>query len=115
MTMHIEHPDSWPASNIAQVSGLAAGFDTFTPTANVAYRLTVRGQDAASGTPTNAWLDELTVVSYSGTVTINVLHSSTLVGTPGARTWSNNAGALKLVVATGTTWYLDIAFLRFPA
>lgn len=100
----------------AQVNGGAIGFNVFTPTADVAYRLFVRGQDAASGAPSNGWLDELTVVKYAGTVTINVLHSTTLVGAPGARTWSDDGGgALKLVVANGTTWYIDVVVIRFPA
>jgi hypothetical protein len=101
---------------LAQASGAAAGFNVLSPTANCAYRVVLRGQDSATGTPTNAFLDELTVVSYGATAAFNVLHSTTLVGTPGARTYSNNSGALKIALANGTVWYVDVTVIsRFPA
>ena len=99
---------------LAQVSGIGAGFDVFTPTANCAYYLVIRGQDAASGSPSNAFLDILTL-DVVGTWAPTVLSSTTLVGTPGARTWSKNSNALKVAVASGTTWYLDVTIIRFPA
>ena len=99
---------------LAQVSGGAMGFDVFTPTANATYYLILRGQDAASGAPTNGFVDVLIVLG-AATVTWTVLSSTTVVGTPGARTYCNNFGVLNLAVATGTTWYVDMTLLRFPA
>jgi hypothetical protein len=96
------------------VSGIAAGFDVFTPTTNATYHLVVRGQDAATGAATNAWVDVLVIHAATGWAPA-VISSTTTVGTPGARTWSNNTGALKVVVATGTTWYVDVSLVYFPA
>ncbi len=43
------------------------------------------------------------------------LTATDTVGTPGARTYSKNASALKVVIGSGTTWYLDVVVVRFPA
>jgi len=99
---------------LAQVSGAAMGFNIFTPTTDCAYHLVIRGQDVATGSPSNAFLDTIELQAVAGW-THTVLHSTTLVGTPGARTYSNNTGALKVVVGSGTTWYIDVVVLRFPA
>lgn len=99
---------------LAQVSGIAAGFNLFTPTANATYHLVIRGQDAATGAPTNAFVDVICITAIAGWAHA-VVTSTTTAGTPGARTYSNNAGSLKIVVATGGTWYIDIALTRFPA
>lgn len=99
---------------LAQVSGVAAGFDLFTPTSGATYYLVIRGQDAATGTPTNSFID-VVIVQSNGTVTPVTISSTTMLGTPGARTYSNNGGALKVALASGVTWYLDLAVLRFPA
>lgn len=101
------------AGSLAQASGLSAGFDLFTPTTNCTYWLCLRGQDVASGAPTNAFLDVLQLTASTGWAP-SATQTNTF-GTPGARTYSNNAGALKIVVATGTTWYIDVYLLRFPA
>jgi hypothetical protein len=98
----------------AQLSGLSAGFDLFTPTQNATYYLIVRGQDAASGAPSNGFVDVLLAYS-TGTVVPTVITSTTFVGTPGARTYSNNSGALKIALANGITWYIDMITLKFPA
>jgi hypothetical protein len=100
---------------LAQASGLGAGFNVFTPTANATYRLVIRGQDVASGAATNAWVDVVVIHAAAGWAPVTVT-STTTIGAPGARTYSNNAGAFKHVNATGgTTWYIDIALTRFPA
>lgn len=88
-------------------SGAALGFEILQPLPNVMYEVTVFGKDA-SGTPTNGFIDKLTV--YGGVAaTFTVLSSTTLVGAPGARTYSNSAGKLNLAVASGATWYIDLA------
>lgn len=95
------------------LTGSGAGFDLFTPTQNATYYLILRGQDVASGAPSNGFVDVLVLIS-NGTVTPTVISSTTVVGTPGARTYSNNAGKLKIAVASGTTWYVDAMYFRFP-
>ncbi len=92
-----------------QYSGPALGFDTFTPTNGVMYDIIVFGKDA-TGIPANAYIDKLTVFGAAA-VTWTVLSSTTLVGAPAARTYSNNAGKLKIAHAAGATWYADIAYI----
>lgn len=99
---------------LAQVSGSAVGFDLFTPTANCTYLLAIRVQDAATGAPTNCTTD-LVVVTTVGTWVPTKMAASVTTGTC-ATTYSKNSSALKLAVATGTTWYVDVVILaRFPA
>lgn len=95
----------------AQITTIAAGSDLFTPTTGVMYSIKVFGKDISSGAPTNSFVDEIIVYS-NGTVTITVLHSTTTNGAPGARTYSNNGGALKLAIGSGVTWYIDLVVLR---
>lgn len=99
---------------LAQVSGIGAGFNIFTPTADCTYQLVVRGQDAATGAPTNAFLD-LVEITATGAGWAPVATAVNTFGAPGARTYTNNAGALKVVIPTGTTWYIDVVVIRFPA
>ena len=99
---------------LAQVSGAAVGFDLFTPTTNANYWLVIRGQDTATGAPTNSFLD-IVELQTSTTWVITAITSTTQVGTPGARTYSKNSSAFKVVVANGTTWYIDVVVIRFPA
>lgn len=99
---------------LGQVSGMAAGFNIFTPTTDATYQLVIRGQDAASGTPANAFVDVVDVTA-TGAGWVPASTQTNTLGTPGARTYSNNTGALKIVVANGTTWYLDVVVMRFPA
>lgn len=102
------------AGALAQVSGAAAGFDVFTPTANCTYLLSVRVQDVATGAPTNAAHD-LLLLTVTGTWTVTTINHTATVGTC-ATTWTKNASAVKLAVATGVTWYVDVVVLaRFPA
>lgn len=92
---------------VISISGAAIGFDIFQPVVGVMYHLLIFGKDAAS--PSNGFIDEITCMNPAAAVTKTVLHSTTLVGAPGARTYSDNAGKLKIAVASGATWYLDIA------
>lgn len=95
----------------------ALGSDLWNPgtTPNI-YKVTIVSKDTADGTiPNNAFMDELTCyVTVAGPPTVNftVRTSWTIIGTPGARTYSNNNGALKLAIATGTTWYVDLFIVK---
>lgn len=100
---------------IAQVSGINAGFDLFTPVANLTYHLLVAGKDAADGTgPSNAFLDEIVFNATAG-YTVTTWHSGNVLGTPGARTYTNNAGKLHIAIANGSTWYIDMMSIRFAS
>lgn len=100
---------------LAQVSGLSAGFNIFTPTANLNYHLVISGKDASDGnTPSNAFIDVVDLNGAAGFTPVASVSANTL-GTPGARTYSNATGALKIVVASGTTWYVDVAVTRFAS
>lgn len=100
---------------IAQVSGIGAGFNLFAPTAGLNYRLVISGKDAADGAaPTNAFIDVLQLNGTLGWVP-TVLSSTNTLGAPGARTYTNNAASLKIAVATGITWYVDVIVERFAS
>ena len=99
---------------LAQVSGGAMGFNIFTPTADCTYQLIIRGQDAATGTPTNAF-EDLVEITAAGAGWAPVATAVNTFGAPGARTYANTLGALSVAVATGATWYIDVIVLRFPA
>lgn len=100
---------------LAQVSGGGAGFDIFTPQANVQYELRIAGKDVTNGNaPNNSYIDTVPICKNGPTVQIGTITSRTVVGAPGARTYSNNAGKLKVAHASGTTWYVDVAITRFP-
>lgn len=101
--------------SIAQVSGNGAlGFNIFTPTTDATYYLVIRGQDAASGSPTNAFLDVVELTAIAG-FAVTALGSTNTAGTPGARTYANATGALKITIALGGTYYIDVLSLRFPS
>lgn len=100
---------------IAQVSGNgAAGFNVFTPTTNATYYLVIRGQDVATGAPAAAFLDVVELTAVTGWAPTAVSSTNT-VGTPGARTYANATGAFKITIAGASTYYIDLAIIRFPA
>jgi hypothetical protein len=100
---------------LAQVSGAALGFDLFTPTANCTYLLAIRVQNVATSNPSHCTVDLVTLTTVGTWAPTKMVASVTNVGTC-ATTYTNNSGALKLAVATGTTWYADVSILaRFPA
>lgn len=99
---------------IAQVSGANIGFDLFSPASNATYHLVIRGQDATNGAPSSAFVDLVEITNVGGWAPL-VTASKNTFGSPGARTYTNNAGALHLAVANGATWYIDITLIRFPA
>lgn len=98
-----------------QVSGSGAGFNLFTPVANLTYLLTIAGKDAADGNaPSNAFEDVVAVNATSGFTPLTVT-SKDVLGTPGARTYSDSTGAFHIVIASGTTWYIDVSSTRFAS
>jgi len=73
----------------------------------------VSGKDASDGgSPSNAFID---IVVFQGQATLApvAVSSTPTIGTPGARTYSNNTGSLKIAIATGATWYIDTRVIRF--
>ncbi len=112
---------AWKTGNIqggglAQQSGLAAGFSIFTPSSDAGvYRLLITGKDASTGgTPSNVWYDEVVLVPTAGWAPV-VVSSTTVVGTPGGRTYTNSTGALQVAVASGTVWYVDVCLVKFDS
>jgi hypothetical protein len=98
---------------LAQQSGPAAGFNILTPSNNSTYYLLISGKDVADGSgPSNAFLDVIVFGSQAGW-THAVLSSTTVKGTPGARTYLNAAGNLRIVVGNGATWYIDVKLFKF--
>ena len=99
---------------LAQQTGVGAvGFNIFTPASNVAYDLLISIKDAADGSPpTNACLDNVRLLNIAGWAPV-VVTSSAVAGALGARTYSNNVGVLKVVVAGAGTVYVDIADTKF--
>jgi hypothetical protein len=100
-----------------QVSGNNIGFDLFTPTANLTYRLLIAGKDVTDGNPpNNAFIDEVVFNATGGGWTVPTpWHSQTVVGAPGARTYTNATGKLHIAIANGITWYIDIVSIKFAS
>lgn len=101
---------------LAQQSGGAVGFNILTPTADYgSYLVLVAGKDAATGgAPSNAWLDQVVFNATSGWAP-TAISSTTTLGSPGARTYSNATGTLHLAVASGTTWYVDLFITKLDS
>lgn len=98
----------------AQQSIVSTGANIFTPVSGT-YFLIISGKDAADGSaPSNAFCDTVIVTAQVALVPINV-NDSTTIGAPGARTYSNNSGALKLAVATGSTWRIDLYVIKLAS
>ncbi len=102
---------------IAQQSGLGAGFNIFTPVADYGtYVLLVAGKDAPTGSaPSNGFIDTVVFNCLATTFTPAVAWSATTVGAPGARTYTNSTGTLRVAIATGTTWYVDLWITKVDA
>jgi hypothetical protein len=97
----------------AQVNGNAVGFNIVTLAGAFQYRIVISGKDASDGSaPANTFLDVVVLNAGAAWVPITV-SSTTVKGAPGARTYSNNIGVLKIVIASGTTWYIDSIVTRF--
>jgi hypothetical protein len=99
---------------IEQRSGPAAGFDIFPMGDSLSYYLIISGQDVADGTSTESYIDVVVARDNGGVLTHAVHHSTSLNGSPGARTYSLNSGNLYVAHASGTTWYIDVFSVRFP-
>lgn len=102
---------------VAQQSGLGAGFNIFTPASDYGqYAITVSGKDAATGlAPSNAFVDKITLNALAGTFSVATAWSTNTVGSPGSRTYTNATGALRVAVASGTTWYVDLFITKMDA
>lgn len=84
-----------------------------TPTNLSQYYLVISGKDTTDGTTySNAFVD---VVAFGAIAswTPHVISSTTTVGAPGARTYTNSTGTLKVAIASGTTWWIDLIDLKF--
>jgi len=97
-----------------QQFGTGSGFNFFTPTGNgAAYYLIINGKDVADGTsPNNSFMDVMIFQNQASPV-YNVITSTTTKGSPGARTYSTNAGSVRIAIANGTNWYVDTAATKF--
>lgn len=103
-------------TGLGQVSGNAAGFNLFTPTAYLTYRLLIAGKDAADGNfPSNAFIDEVVFNATPGWTVPTPWHSQSVLGTPGGRTYTNATGAFHIALASGSTWYIDVVSIRFAS
>jgi hypothetical protein len=98
---------------ITQQFGTGSGFNFFTPVGSgSAYQLIINGKDTADGTtPSNAFMD-IVVFQNQPSPIYNVLVSTVTAGAPGARTYSTDAGNVRIAVASGTNWYVDAAVTK---
>jgi hypothetical protein len=101
---------------IAQVSGTNAGFNLFTPTLNLSYYLVIAGKNVADGSPPTVAFEDVIVFNAAAGWAPVVLSSSSVVGAPGARTYTNSTGSLHIATAGGAvTWRVDIDVTRFAS
>ena len=98
---------------VQQRSGSATGFDIFPMGDSLSYYIVIAGQDVADGTSTASYVDVVVARDNGGVFAHAVHHSTSLNGSPGARTYSLNSGNLYVAHASGTTWYVDVFVMRF--
>ena len=98
---------------LAQITGAGAGFDIYTPDSNTIEKVIVFGKGNSDGsTPTVAFVDEFYVLN-GPPVSFTTPVATTVIGSPGARTYSNNAGHLHIAIASGSaSWWIDVVIIR---
>jgi hypothetical protein len=95
-----------------QATGTGAGINLFTlPANNGTLIVFVAGKDA-SGSPSNAFLDIVVVNSSGATGTPHAVTSTTTVGSPGARTYTDVTGNFRLAIASGINWWIDFSVMQ---
>lgn len=95
---------------IFPVSGSSSGFNIYTPSnSNTAYFLIISGKNSPS---TRVFIDIISFFNI-GTWTPRIISSTTLLGSPGTRTYSNSGGALRIALSGGSmTYYINIAVMQ---